>query len=42
MPRLHYLFEETPAIEDGKIVVPKRPGLGLRFDQAALEKYTVA
>jgi L-alanine-DL-glutamate epimerase-like enolase superfamily enzyme len=42
MPRLHYLFEETPAIEDGKIVVPKRPGLGLSFDKSALERYQVA
>ena len=42
MPRLYRLFEETPAIEDGKIVVPKRPGLGLTFDQAALTRYQVA
>jgi len=41
MPRLHYLFEETPAIEEGKIVVPKKPGLGLAFDQAALDRYQV-
>jgi L-alanine-DL-glutamate epimerase-like enolase superfamily enzyme len=41
MPRLHRLFEEVPAIEDGKIVVPKRPGLGLTFDQAALKRYQV-
>lgn len=42
MPRLYRLFEETPAIEDGMIVVPKRPGLGLTFDQKALQQYTVA
>jgi L-alanine-DL-glutamate epimerase-like enolase superfamily enzyme len=42
MPRLYRLFEETPAIEDGKIVVPQRPGLGLTFDQAALKQYTVS
>ena len=42
MPRLYRLFEETPAIEDGKIVVPDRPGLGLAFDQAALKQYAVA
>ena len=41
MPRLYRLFEETPAIEDGKIVVPDRPGLGLTFDQAALRQYAV-
>ncbi len=42
MPRLYRLFEETPAIEDGKIVVPQRPGLGLTFDQDALKRYTVS
>ena len=42
MPRLYRLFEETPAIEDGMIVVPKRPGLGLTFDQRALDRYTVS
>jgi L-alanine-DL-glutamate epimerase-like enolase superfamily enzyme len=42
MPRLYRLFEETPAIEDGKIVVPTRPGLGLTFDQDALKRYQVA
>jgi L-alanine-DL-glutamate epimerase-like enolase superfamily enzyme len=36
------VLEETPAIEDGKIVVPKKPGLGMTFDQAALKRYTVA
>jgi L-alanine-DL-glutamate epimerase-like enolase superfamily enzyme len=42
MPRLYRLFEETPAIEDGQIVVPQRPGLGLTFDQSALKQYQVA
>jgi L-alanine-DL-glutamate epimerase-like enolase superfamily enzyme len=42
MPRLHRLLEETPAIEGGMLVVPKRPGLGLTFDQAALARYQVA
>jgi L-alanine-DL-glutamate epimerase-like enolase superfamily enzyme len=42
MPRLYRLFEETPAIEDGMIVVPKKPGLGLTFDQKALAQYTVS
>jgi L-talarate/galactarate dehydratase len=42
MPRLYRLFEETPAIEDGQILVPRRPGLGLTFDQAALKQYTVS
>ena len=35
------LFEETPAIENGKLVVPYKPGLGLTFDEKAIEKYEV-
>ena len=42
MPRLFRLFKETPAIEDGMIVVPKRPGLGLEFDRAAIQRYQIS
>jgi L-alanine-DL-glutamate epimerase-like enolase superfamily enzyme len=42
MPRLNRLFEEIPQIEDGKLVVPNKPGLGLAFDQAALRRFKVA
>jgi L-talarate/galactarate dehydratase len=42
MPWTLRLFEETPAIEDGKIVVPQKPGLGLKFDAAALKKYQMS
>jgi L-alanine-DL-glutamate epimerase-like enolase superfamily enzyme len=35
------LFEQTPAIEDGQLVVPNKPGLGLAFDQAAVKRYQV-
>jgi L-alanine-DL-glutamate epimerase-like enolase superfamily enzyme len=42
MPWTLRFFEETPAIEDGQIVVPEKPGFGLKFDQAALQKYQVA
>jgi L-alanine-DL-glutamate epimerase-like enolase superfamily enzyme len=41
MPWTLRLFEETPAIENGQLVVPKKPGLGLAFDQAALKRYQV-
>jgi L-talarate/galactarate dehydratase len=41
MPWTLRLFEETPTIENGQLVVPKKPGLGLAFDQAALKKYQV-
>jgi L-alanine-DL-glutamate epimerase-like enolase superfamily enzyme len=42
MPWTLRLYEETPAMEGGKLVVPKKPGLGLAFDQAAIKKYQVA
>ena len=41
MPWSLRLFEEGPAIEDGLLVVPKRPGLGLTFDAAAIKRYQV-
>jgi L-alanine-DL-glutamate epimerase-like enolase superfamily enzyme len=42
MPWTLRLFEETPKIENGHLVVPAKPGLGLAFDQAAIKKYEVA
>ena len=42
MPWTLRLFEETPAIEEGQIVVPDRPGLGLEFDQDAIRQYQVS
>ena len=41
MPWTLELFEETPAIEDGQIVVPQKPGLGLKFDAKAMKLYQV-
>jgi L-talarate/galactarate dehydratase len=41
MPWTQRFYEEYPAIEDGQIVVPDRPGLGLTFDQQALTRYEV-
>jgi L-alanine-DL-glutamate epimerase-like enolase superfamily enzyme len=41
MPWTLRLWEETPKIVGGQIVVPDKPGLGLAFDQAALTKYDV-
>ena len=41
MPWSLQLFEETPAIVDGQIVVPDKPGLGLTFSAAALRQYGV-
>jgi L-alanine-DL-glutamate epimerase-like enolase superfamily enzyme len=41
MPWTIGLYEETPAIEQGQIVVPDKPGLGLAFDQGAITRYQV-
>ncbi|MBI2492657.1 MAG: mandelate racemase/muconate lactonizing enzyme family protein [Candidatus Rokubacteria bacterium] len=41
MPWTLRLFEETPALEGGQLVVPAKPGLGLAFDQAAIKRYQV-
>ena len=38
MPWSLPLFRETFSMEDGEIVLPERPGLGLEFDQAAIER----
>jgi L-alanine-DL-glutamate epimerase-like enolase superfamily enzyme len=41
MPWTLRLYEETPKIENGQLVVPDKPGLGLAFDQAAIKRYQV-
>ncbi len=42
MPWTLRLWEETPALDHGQLVVPSRPGLGLAFDQAAIKRYEIA
>jgi L-alanine-DL-glutamate epimerase-like enolase superfamily enzyme len=42
MPWTIGLFEETPRIEQGEILVPRTPGLGLAFDTAAMKRYLVS
>ena len=39
MPWMLKLFQETPAIENGEIVLTDRPGFGLAFDEAALHSF---
>jgi mandelate racemase len=39
MPWLFAAFAEPPALVEGKIVPPGRPGLGLEIRQDAVEKY---
>jgi len=41
MPWTLRLSEETPAIENGQIVVPDKPGLGLKFSQDTIKQYQV-
>ena len=42
MPWTLRLFEETPTLEQGQLLVPAEPGFGLAFDQSALKRYQVA
>jgi len=39
MPWTFAMFEEVPVPEKGELAVPRRPGLGLKFDEAALKRY---
>ena len=39
MPWMLALYEETPAIENGELVLPTKPGLGLKFDEKAIAKF---
>ncbi len=39
MPWSSKLYEEVPQPVNGELVVPDKPGLGLKFDQAALKRY---
>ncbi|HET7880120.1 MAG TPA: mandelate racemase/muconate lactonizing enzyme family protein [Acetobacteraceae bacterium] len=39
MPWMLKLYEETPAIEKGQLVLPSKPGLGLKFDEKVVAAY---
>ena len=41
MPWSFPLFREVPRVEDGQIVLPQAPGLGLEFDEEALDAFAV-
>jgi L-alanine-DL-glutamate epimerase-like enolase superfamily enzyme len=41
MPWTLRLYEQTPRLENGQLLVPDTPGFGLAFDQAALKRYQV-
>jgi L-alanine-DL-glutamate epimerase-like enolase superfamily enzyme len=42
MPWTFAMFTEQPKIEDGEMVLPDKPGLGIEFDQAKLDHHAVA
>lgn len=39
MPWMLALYEETPALEGGMLVLPNKPGLGLKFDEKAIARF---
>ncbi|OGA24105.1 MAG: hypothetical protein A3I02_06415 [Betaproteobacteria bacterium RIFCSPLOWO2_02_FULL_67_26] len=41
MPWTFKIFEEVPVPVNGELEVPRKPGLGLKFDEAALKRYAV-
>ena len=41
MPWSVELFQQSPKIEDGLLVLPEAPGLGLEFDEDALARFKV-
>jgi L-alanine-DL-glutamate epimerase-like enolase superfamily enzyme len=41
MPWMLALYEETPAVENGMLIMPDKPGLGLKFNEDAVKAFTV-
>jgi L-alanine-DL-glutamate epimerase-like enolase superfamily enzyme len=39
MPWMLALYEETPALDNGMLVLPQKPGLGLKFDEKAIARF---
>ena len=39
MPWMLKLFEETPAVDKGEMLLSDKPGFGLAFDQRAVERF---
>jgi L-talarate/galactarate dehydratase len=42
MPRLFHLWEEVPVPVNGELAMPTGPGLGLKFNEEAIRRFTVA
>ena len=41
MPWTFDMFTEEPKVENGQIVLPQTPGLGVEFDEEKLARYAV-
>jgi L-alanine-DL-glutamate epimerase-like enolase superfamily enzyme len=41
MPWMLQLYKETPAIENGELVLPDKPGLALELDEKVVERFRV-
>ena len=41
VPRSEAILQGMPMLEDGCLVAPKGPGLGLELDEAAVQRYRV-
>lgn len=39
MPWMLELYEETPVLENGELILPDKPGLGLKFDEKAIAAF---
>ena len=39
MPWMLALYEETPRIDNGELVLPEKPGLGLKFDEKVIARF---
>jgi len=39
MPWMLALYEETPKIDKGELVLPDKPGLGLKFDEKVIARF---
>jgi len=42
VPWLRHLFDEVPEPQNGELAMPTAPGLGLKFDRAAINRYRAA
>jgi L-alanine-DL-glutamate epimerase-like enolase superfamily enzyme len=39
MPWLGAMFREVPEQRNGELAMPQKPGLGIEFDEAVLDRY---